>query len=716
MSSEEDISESRVSECKPLLDVCTLNVYRYNAFRITGLFTDTSVRDIKRRIDDLKHADEMGNAEEGYSRAFALDPAPGLEHIREAALRLHDPERRIVEELFWFWPMKGSSGKNDPALLALAKGDMNSPYKTWTQALTDHHSEMSVISKHNLVVMYQMIALDGKLMSLEKDLTEESMARIEKYWYACFKWWEDLTQDEIFWSLISERIRILDDPRLTTGFTRRMRATLPEALIKINTLLAIQYIEKGKLEQAHQQLAYMKESHQGHNGIHKVLLKVTEPLQIRIRDAVSKAKETAECQPKHAAEAAHDLFKAVANPLEIIKGILPPEDHERIDLCDAIAEAGLACSNAFVREEHDLNQCLDILKESQQFAESEDVTERIAEILAIAQGASLLDPIMKICGQVMVTVEEKPENAVFEANRLLSSAEQMLATLKNSNVSDEVKGRGQDEVAGTLMSCAVAYGNKTDNWETCIILLEKSLQIVASIELKDRIVKNLNTVNKNVKVFGNLKPISSAPNLSRDAIGFTLYGATDHDAETGSYLSTYYFVFFWIPIFPIRRYRVIPTSGGYRFLGKAPLRTFDKWHLFISIALITLFIFFIMSENNTGSNYQSSPSSSSPSQNTAAPPRSTYNSSARSTLSREIEDGKTRSKQMESQIQEMDNRLEDYKRKLNLYRASDLTEAYNALVPSYNSLVNERNNLYEEYSRLIEEVNSKVKRYNSGYR
>ena len=56
-------------------------------------------------------------------------------------------------------------------------------------------------------------------------------------------------------------------------------------------------------------------------------------------------------------------------------------------------------------------------------------------------------------------------------------------------------------------------------------------------------------------------------------------------------MATYYFVFFFIPIFPIARYRVIPTGGGYRFLGKGPLRTFDKWHIAISLGLIALMFF-----------------------------------------------------------------------------------------------------------------------------
>src|SRR5688572_27031454 len=104
------------SDCKPLLDACSPRVYRNNAFRITGLPVDASTRDIKRRIDDLRAAEEMGGGADEHSHAFALDPIPSLEDIREAARRLQDPERRLIEEFFWFWPMEWGKGKSDLAL------------------------------------------------------------------------------------------------------------------------------------------------------------------------------------------------------------------------------------------------------------------------------------------------------------------------------------------------------------------------------------------------------------------------------------------------------------------------------------------------------------------------------------------------------------------------------------------------------------------------
>lgn len=131
-----------------------------------------------------------------------------------------------------------------------------------------------------------------------------------------------------------------------------------------------------------------------------------------------------------------------------------------------------------------------------------------------------------------------------------------------------------------------------------------------------------------------------------------------------------------------------------------------KWILGIVGVIVVIWI-----ANNGGQD------TNKPSPNIPSPAHNTYESRlSRSTLVREIENGKVRAKQMEAQIRDMDDRLEDYERRMRTYRASGMTDEYNMLVPSFNSLVRERNDLYEEYSSLIDEVNSKVKLYNSGNR
>ena len=232
------------------------------------------------------------------------------------------------------------------------------------------------------------------------------------------------------------------------------------------------------------------------------------------------------------------------------------------------------------------------------FAEVGEVAERTAEdadalgeIAERRKLSRLLDAISDLCKAALEQSEKQPTSANREAQKVMDNAPRLIANLSASKPGTEILSQGKDEIALTLMHCAVVYGNKTEKWKPCITFLEEAFKYASSQDVKSRIQKNLTTVRDNDRLYGDLTPISSAPSLHTiNGIGTTMYGSTDHDSASGSYLSTYYFVFFAIPIFPISRYRVIPTGNGYRFLGKAPLRTFDKWHIAISLGLIAWMI------------------------------------------------------------------------------------------------------------------------------
>jgi len=133
-----------------------------------------------------------------------------------------------------------------------------------------------------------------------------------------------------------------------------------------------------------------------------------------------------------------------------------------------------------------------------------------------------------------------------------------------------------------------------------------------------------------------------------------------------------------------------------------------KWKRFFGIIGIIVIIWVIanLGENTRETTYK--PPSSSDQSYDSQP--------TRSTLLREIEDGKTRLEQMQTRLNSINNRLDDYQRKMNAYERLNMIDEYNYIVPIYNSLLSEGDDLYEEYTRLVDEVNSKVVRYNSGYR
>ena len=219
-------------------------------------------------------------------------------------------------------------------------------------------------------------------------------------------------------------------------------------------------------------------------------------------------------------------------------------------------------------------------------ANDADTLDEIAEREKLS---NVLKPISNLCGLALESAAQNPQSADQEARKVISTAPQLIKNLSASNPGAIILSQAYDEIAVTLMHCSVAYGNKTQKWKPCVTFLEEAIKYAKSQDVKSKILRNLGVARENDNIFGDLEPISSAPSLSTiNGIGVTLYGSTDHDPASGSYIATYYFTFLWIPILPISRYRVISNGNSYRFLGKAPLRTFDKCHLAVSLGLIAL--------------------------------------------------------------------------------------------------------------------------------
>ena len=139
-------SQDHRGECSALYDACTPQIYLHNAFRITGLPVDSSTRDIKRRADDLRAAAEIGDDQDEHTHAFALTPPPTVDNIREAVQRLNEPECRIIEEFFWFWPLDWDHDDSDPALTALRNGNTDVPFKLWSEAVKEDEAPASIVA------------------------------------------------------------------------------------------------------------------------------------------------------------------------------------------------------------------------------------------------------------------------------------------------------------------------------------------------------------------------------------------------------------------------------------------------------------------------------------------------------------------------------------------------------------------------------------------
>ena len=102
--SKVSVDKGSVGTHAQLAAAASPELYRVNAFRITGLPVDATARDIAKQLEKMKIAEKLGAATTRQGGPLPLVPPPDLDAVRQAMQRLRDPEGRLVDEFFWFWP------------------------------------------------------------------------------------------------------------------------------------------------------------------------------------------------------------------------------------------------------------------------------------------------------------------------------------------------------------------------------------------------------------------------------------------------------------------------------------------------------------------------------------------------------------------------------------------------------------------------------------
>jgi Hsp70 protein len=305
--------------------------------------------------------------------------------------------------------------------------------------------------------------------------------------------------------------------------------------------------------------------------------------------------------------------------------------------------------------------------------------------------------------------------------------------------------KSREEAARCLNSIAINF-TWADDFIRSERLHEEAFKLAGDTATAIEIEAGLAKVRKAAgrqRVFGDLKPVSSAPSLfTFNTIGFTVYGNSDSDAETRSYVTTHYFVVLFIPIFPIARYRVIHELGGkYRFLGRLPLRAADRWHLWIAIVAIAAFIIasVIDSDNHSSSSSatfrNNSPSISSATTPTSVTPSSASNSrsSQLSSLKAQIDNGRSRLATLKTQLEpvsqelsKLNEQIEALSTQLKLLDADQRAglrfdvgnyngkvNLHNAILSKHHALYAANKNDFDTYDDLIKRDSVLVDQYNA---
>ena len=366
------------------LEAARLELYRLNAFHVMELPVDATPRDLTKRQQIVEMAINTGlTIPPGSGRALPFQEVTNPNALREAVQRLRDPERRLVDEFFWFWPYKLNNSSSDEALHSLACEDVETACKMWS--IQEQEQSEANISVHNLGILAHIYALELEDKPLNRTLSIEQEKQRDVYWDLSFKRWKILLANENFWNRLTMRIRDLDDPRLTTGMARRMRDSLPLMLLIINAQLAVRAAERGSKIDAQRHRQIMNQSGFEQVDIEEALRRALGPTREMIKSLCQAADTEASADPKAAGKVSLWLLEQVQPRLAVIDYILPAGHPTRDSLHDDVAQQMLTCQFAFGNKTEDWQTCQKILKLILSIAAGPFIRVRVEENLKIVK-------------------------------------------------------------------------------------------------------------------------------------------------------------------------------------------------------------------------------------------------------------------------------------------------------------------------------------------
>lgn len=480
------------SDCQSLMEACTLELYQKNIFRITGLPVDATSKEVARQVQKLQMMEEMsGGGNPQTTAAFALAPPPTTEQTREALARMKEPEHRLVDEFFWYWPEKFGDSKNDPAIRALLAGDGQAAIDLWV----DRENEGSIAAKHNLAIMFHMFAVDWTNHHVAYEIDAGRDEKIKSYWRDSFQRWELLADSDELWDLVKDRVRSLEDEALTTGFVRRMRRVLPQALDRVNAEAALKLAEQGQMDWAKFHVDFMRETNPGLDDVDSTAELVLAPTRRRIDQRLQAAQEKLDEQPEYGVELATELLTAAAPLMGIYDLFHGKEAHQRNDLFDGVAETVADLLVAYQKATGDDQSFVKLLKQALQFASGMNIRERLMRNIAIGENnlaASQLAPIFKSINAITESSQGPAQKLQQVQGTIMTQLPSWASTLGPGS---ETYSNLINTVAIALRSISIGAHNDANDTKTAVAAITLALKLAVDPDLKKRMMADKATLD-----------------------------------------------------------------------------------------------------------------------------------------------------------------------------------------------------------------------------
>ncbi|HEY5855655.1 MAG TPA: hypothetical protein VIW24_16815 [Aldersonia sp.] len=457
--------------------------YRHNAFRLGGLRVDATPRDLRKRQAELEAGEKLGVPLAGVAGVLPVRPAPELADVRTALNHLRDPVNRLMQELFWFWPVDG----DDPAMELLAGGDVSGASDLWLRQL-NRSGPTGGIAAHNLAILRQLHGLETQL------------GRCVEPWLEGLSAWNTAIDSEACWDRLLSRARHIDDRRLGPETIAELRRAMPDALLGMHASLIVRGAERGDTAAVDVHIEVLDRFAREVTRYRGAFTAATiddarrsaaRELAARLTAITDDEVETAVDQPRQGSTAANRMLDRANLSLCALDRLRAPGDPVRDGAHDRLVQAAVVCDARHYNETGDL-------------AASETLFARVGPIAATEASRKALNDarvtvaearIGWLCDNAMRDVDADERTGAEAARQLLDRAQAPLGVLREvRGPSDERLRKQLDRVAARAASCVVAYFNQTGDLEVAEQLLARVKPLALMQETKDVLHENIATL------------------------------------------------------------------------------------------------------------------------------------------------------------------------------------------------------------------------------
>jgi hypothetical protein len=457
----------------------TVDLYRRNAFRLSGLPVDASLRQIRRKAGEIEAAERLGDDGliEG-GRLFPVKPRPSAETIRTALQRLRDPNQRLLEEWFWLWPIP------DVELDGAEPSDVG---RAWGELIGTGKAHAST-ALHNLAVIAHLNVLESGRGSKS----------VETAWRGVYRRWRQVIDDERCWEWLEHRVEAIADPQLKPGAVTEIRRELPSLLLAIHAGLAASLVGWPTRTKLH--VSAMRASGFDRELIDQALLGAVQGQVSRLRALGDRARDAVTARDPWADAVESIVEESVAdrNTLDLVLG----SDHPVVSgvtdrLAGGLREcviAGVNRSGAEGRNQPaDYAQAVRLLEKAKSIAGDGHVRRQIdADMVTL-----LTNQVVVACNAAME--KHGAETYTLDAQRrLVQETRDPMKRLRKLDPAEHDSLR--DEVAGTSYAMLIDYvnhhGPRGGDVSAVLPALEKALDLAATPELQGRIRKAINDIER----------------------------------------------------------------------------------------------------------------------------------------------------------------------------------------------------------------------------